>query len=176
MPATWEMFAPRLWEWVRAWKKKRDWNRVVWWVYFELHYPYYIWVCALHPLPNAENAGGPLRKSSYQSLPCYLPIGLPIYSSAHLMTIHPVHFTTPLLLLHLSDNQSINRSICASTQRFIYLSIYLPIIHPFVYRVSVRPSILAHSVACFHQFPAAPSVNAPQLFKVLHMNTTGCVC
>lgn len=33
------------------------------WVYFELYYPYYRRVSALHPPLNAEDAGGPPRKA-----------------------------------------------------------------------------------------------------------------
>lgn len=90
----------------------------------------------------------PSEESTYQSLPGHLPICLPIYSSAHLMTIHPVHSTILLPPLHLLDNQSINTSICAPIQQFISPS--------FIYLSIIYPSIHPHTPACFHQFPAAP--------------------
>lgn len=65
---------------------------------------------------------------------------LPIYSSAHLMTIHLIHSTILLPLLHPSNNQSINTSICAPIQQFIYPSMNLLIIHPFIYHLSIHPS------------------------------------
>lgn len=63
------------------------------------------------------------------------------------MTIHPFHSTILLPPLHLSDNQSINTSICAPIQQFIYPSIYLPIIQPFVYHLSIHPSLHTHTLA-----------------------------
>lgn len=113
----------------------------------------------------------PTEESTYQSLPGYLPICLPIYSSAHLMTIHPVHFTILLPLLHLSDNQSINTSICASIQQFIYLSMYLPH-HSSICLSCIHPAIHPHSLTRFHQFPAAPSRLHLSCLKLPCGNTT----
>lgn len=82
----------------------------------------------------------PGEDSTYQSLSDHLLTCLPIYSSVHLMTIHPFHPAILMLLLHLADNQSINTSICApipnsSTHPFIspsflHLSIIYSSVHP----------------------------------------------
>lgn len=113
----------------------------------------------------------PTEESTYQSPAGHPPICLPIYSSAHLMTILPVRSTLLLLLLHLSHNQSINISICAPIQQFITPPIYLPVIHLFVFHPSVwYPSILAQSY--FHVLQAAsPSLlfTWTQLASVLNL-------
>lgn len=101
------------------------------WVYFELYYPYYRRVSALHPL-NAEGAGGPLRKAPIN---LFLAIHLSIYSSAHLMTIRSVSSTFLLPLTHLSDNHSINTSICAPIQQFVHPRVHLCLIHPSIHRM-----------------------------------------
>lgn len=80
------------------------------------------------------------------------------------MTIHPVHSTIFLPPLHLLDNQSINTSICAPIQQFISPS--------FIHLSIIYPSIHPHTLACFHQFPAAPSRLHFSCFKWL-TRTTG---
>lgn len=119
---------------------------------------------SIHSPPSSKCWGcrWPTEESTYQSLAGHLPICLPIYSSAHLMTIHPAHSPLPLPLLHLSDNQPISRSICAPIQQFIYPSICLAAIQPFVYHppipsihLSSHPSVL--TLTDFHMFQAAPS-------------------
>lgn len=105
-------------------------------VYFELYYPYYRRVSALHSL-NVEGAGGPPRKAPINLC---MAIHLSIYSSAHLMTNHPVWSTFLLPLAHLSDNHSINTSICAPIQQFMHPCVHLCVIHPPIHP-STHPSI-----------------------------------
>lgn len=173
VPATWEMFVLREWEGVRmCWEgegeKKTEIELLVslFWAPLRL---LQMSICS-PPSSKCWGCRWPTEESTYQSLPGHLPICLPIYSSAHLMAIHPVHSTILLPPLHLSDNQSINTSICAPIQQSISPSIYLPIIHPFVYHLSIHPS--SHT----RLLPSVSSGSiktALQLFQVPRVDTAG---
>lgn len=85
------------------------------------------------------------------------------------MTIHPFYSTILLLLLHLSDNHSINTSICAPIQQFIS-SFYLPIIRLSIICPSIHPNTHTFSAISFQQlhqdfnsavFSALYSYNSP---------------
>lgn len=87
----------------------------------------------------------PTEESTYQSLCGHLPT-VSVYPFIHqLIWWQSTHSTILLPPLHLSDNQSINTSICAPIQQFIYPSIYLPIIQRFVYHLSIHPSLHTHT-------------------------------
>lgn len=85
----------------------------------------------------------PSEESTYQSPTGHVPIWMPIYSSAHLMTIHPVRFT---LLLTLP---SIFQIICPSTDPSVHPSSNSsthPFISPsFIHLSSIYPSIYPHT-------------------------------
>lgn len=107
------------------------------------------------PSPICWGCRWPTEESTYHSLPGHLTICLPIYSSAHLMTIHPVHSAVLLppssifQIISPSTHPSVHPSSNSSPHlfippSFIHLSIFYPSIHP-------------HTPARFHQLPAAPS-------------------
>lgn len=173
VPATWEMFVLSVWEgarvcWEGEGEKKTEIELFV--SLFWAPLPLLQMSMCSPPSSKCWGCRWPTEETTYQSLPGHLSICLPIYSSAHLMTIHPVHSTILLPPLHLLDNQSINTSICAPIQQFTSPSIYLPIIHPFVYHLSTHPP--SHT----RLLPSVSSGSiktALQLFQVPHMNTTG---
>lgn len=88
------------------------------------------------------------------------------------MTIHPVHSSILLPLLHLLDNHSINTSICAPIQQFIYPSIYSPH-HSSICLSSIHPSIHPNTHGLLPSVPGSSIKTTPQLFKVSHVNTIG---
>lgn len=144
------------------WKRDRNRESCLW-VYFELHYPYYRWVSALHPLLNPEDAGGPARKKT--------PINLSLTLAIHLSSCPFIH-----QLIWWQSTHSIRLFFCLSS----IFQIIRPSTHPSVHPSSNSSTHLLISPSFIHLSTIFPSVHtpllpsisggsiksAPQLFKV----------